>query len=72
MAGRATPDELQFLHIKHEMKCIDPQFDFGYLLMKPPYENGDGVVWCGNFYSGAYTQGSGFDSFYLNYFTDYG
>ncbi|MGI9517703.1 MAG: GNAT family N-acetyltransferase [Pirellulaceae bacterium] len=63
------PDDLQFIHIKHEMKHFDPEYDFGCLLMKPPYEYGNGVVWCGTFYSGAFVDGTGFDSLYINYFT---
>ena len=62
-------DGLKFLHIKHEMHAFEAKYDFGCLLMKPPYEYGDGVVWCGNFYSGAFVKGSAFRSLYINYFT---
>lgn len=63
-----APTELRFVHVTHEMKGFDPQYDFGCLLMKPPYEYGDGVVWCGNFYAGVFVEGAAYKSLYMNYF----
>ena len=63
------PRKLKLLHVSHEMHAVDPQYDFGCVLLKPPYQYGDGVVWCGNFYSGAFIKGSAFRSLYMNYFT---
>lgn len=63
------PDDLKFLHITHEMKGFLPKYDFGCLLMKPPYEHGDAVVWCGNFYSGIFVKGTAYRSLYMNWFT---
>jgi GNAT superfamily N-acetyltransferase len=37
--------------------------------LKPPYEYGDGIVWCGNFYSGTFVKGTGYRSLCMNYFT---
>lgn len=65
----ATPDTLKFIHLTHEMFGFESRYDFGCLLLKPPYEYGDGVVWCGNFYSGAFVKGTAFRSLYMNYFT---
>ena len=64
-----TPDELMLYHLKHEMYGFNPKYDFGCLLLKPPYQYGDGVVWCGDFYSGAFVKGTAFRSLYMNYFT---
>lgn len=63
------PDDLEFLHVTHEMHGVDAKYDFGCVLLKPPYEYGDGVVWCGNFFSGAFVKGSAFRSLYINWFT---
>ena len=63
------PDDLEFLHVTHEMHGVDDKYDFGCVLLKPPYEYGDGVVWCGSFFSGAFVKGSAFRSLYINWFT---
>ncbi len=65
----AKSDPLKLLHVKHEMFGVDPKYDFGCVLLKPPYKYGDGVVWCGNFYAGAFVKGAAFRSLYMNYFT---
>ena len=64
-----APGKLKLLHVAHEMNGFDPKFDFGCVLLKPPYEFGDGVVWCGNFYSGVFIKGTAYRSLYMNYFT---
>jgi GNAT superfamily N-acetyltransferase len=64
-----APSNLKFFHLKHEMYGFDPKYDFGCLLLKPPYEHGDGVVWCGNFYSGAFVKGMAHRSLHINWFT---
>ncbi len=63
------PDNLVMHHLTHEMYGFDPKYDFGCILLKPPYEYGCGVVWCGNFYSGAFVKGTAYRSLYMNYFT---
>lgn len=65
----AAPNDLIFYHVKHEMFGVDPKYDFGCVLLKPPYQYGDGVAWCGNFYSGAFVKGTSFRSLYINWFT---
>ena len=64
-----APDKLTFLHVTHEMHGFDARYDFGCVLLKPPYKYGDGVVWCGNFYSGVFVKGAAYRSLYMNYFT---
>ncbi len=64
-----APTPLKFLHVKHEMYGFNPKYDFGCVLLKPPYERGDGVVWCGNFYSGEFVKGTAHRSLYINWFT---
>ena len=50
------PRELKLLHVPHDMYGFDPKYDFGCVLLKAPYQYGDGVVWCGNFYSGMFVK----------------
>lgn len=61
--------KLKFYHCKHEMSGFDPRYDFGCVLLKPPHQYGDGVVWCGNFFSGTFVKGTAFRSVYINWFT---
>ena len=63
------PGDLELLHLKHEMHGLEPKYDFGCVLLKPPYQYGDGVAWCGNFYSGAFVKGTGYRSLYINWLT---
>ena len=51
------------------MYGFDSKYDFACLLMKPPYQYGDGVVLCDNFYSGVFVKGTAYRSLYMNYFT---
>ena len=64
-----APRGLKFFRLTHEMHSFDPRYDFGCVLLKPPYQYGDGVVWCGNFYSGVFVKGTAYRSLYMNYFT---
>lgn len=63
------PGDLRLLHVTHDAFGFDERYDFGCVLLKPPYKYGDGVVWCGNFYSGVFVKGTAYRSLYMNYFT---
>ncbi len=75
LTGRSTlselerPSELRLVHVKHGMNGIDPEYDFGCALVKPPYGEANTVAWCGNFYSGAFVKGSGARMLYTNWIT---
>lgn len=51
------------------MYGFNPKYDFGCVLLKPPYAFEDGIVWCGNFYSGVFVKGTAYRSLYINWFT---
>lgn len=63
------PEKLKLRHVTHGMYGVDAKYDFGCVLLKPPHKYGDGVVWCGNFFSGAFVKGASCRSLYINWFT---